>query len=104
MSIQFIFIVTEYGCNSTPSDMWTPRSKLFTNYDEARAYFVRIAPGVNDKDNIATKYINTSYNPNSTDIEYIIIENICQEPGYCDGNWNCAKRPYGAVIARYGLL
>ena len=97
MSVQFIFIVTEYGCNSTPSDMWTPRSKLFTNYDEARAYFVRIAPCVNDEENNATQYINTSYNPNSTDIEYIVIENICENSDY-------AKRPSGVVIARYGLF
>jgi hypothetical protein len=96
MTTQFIFIVTEYGCNSTPSDMWTPISKLFTNYEEAYAYFLKIAPPT-DKGNIATQYINTSYNPNSTSVEYIVIRNICEDPYH-------AKRPNGAVIARYGLI
>lgn len=98
MTTQFIFIVTEYGCNSSPSDMWTPSSKLFTNYEEAHAYFLRIAPCVNDEENNATtQYINTSYNPNSTSVEYIVIQNICEDPDH-------AKRPSGAVIARYGLV
>ena len=31
MDNQVVFIVTSYGCNSTPSDMWIPESKLFEN-------------------------------------------------------------------------
>ena len=28
----FQYIVTEYGCNSSPSDMWTPISKVFKDW------------------------------------------------------------------------
>ena len=37
MDKHVVFIVTCYGCNSTPSDMWIPRSKNFTKYEDAYA-------------------------------------------------------------------
>ena len=88
--MQYLFIVTEYGCNSTPGDMWIPHSKLFTNYTEAYEYFKRLAPSSDD----VTHYINESYDPNSRDSEYIIIE---------DRHQGLVKRPYGVVIARFGM-
>ena len=33
MDTQIVYIVTIYGCNSTPSDMWTPKSKIFVIRD-----------------------------------------------------------------------
>jgi hypothetical protein len=88
--MQHVFIVTEYGCNSTPGDMWIPHSELFTDYTEAYQYFSRLAPTSDD----VTRYVNESYDPNSTDGKYTIIFDIHQ---------GLTKRPYGVVIARYGI-
>ena len=98
----FIFIVTEYGCNSSPSAMWVPHSKLFTSYESAYNYFITISPSIDKTERdyeTATHYINGKYDPNT--FEYIVIENRCQTGD--DGETNCAKRPRGAVIARYGI-
>jgi hypothetical protein len=100
-----IFIVTEYGCNSSPSDMWTPSSKLFTNYAEAYEYFLKVSPTI-DKEckyyQEAEQYVNSSYDSNSENNGYIVIENRCQT---CvgDKDTSYAKRPYGAVIARHRM-
>jgi hypothetical protein len=91
----YIYIVTHYGCNSTHNDMWIPCSKLFTDFTKAYENFLSIAPSIDDEDQLARRYINGSYDPNSTNVEYIVIEDRCQ-----DGD--CAKRPFGALIARCG--
>lgn len=88
--MQHVFIVTEYGCNSTPNDMWIPHSKLFSDYTEAYQYFSRLVPSSDD----VIRYVNESYDPNSTDEEYTII---------FDMHLSNVKRPYGVVIARYGM-
>lgn len=100
MNKQFVYIVTIYGCNSTPSDMWIPRSKLFMNYEEAYAYFLKVSPYLDDKNNIAEKFVNPVYNEEDITEDYIVIENRVQIAGYHYGDGNCAKRPVGAVIAR----
>ncbi len=87
-----LFIVTQYGCNSTPSDMWIPTTKIFTDYQEAYMHFLDISPKLAEED---TVYVNKSYDPKSPSHNYIIIENRCQS-----SDW---KRPEGAVIARYGI-
>ena len=87
-----IFIVTVYGCNSTPGDMYIPISKLFANYDDAYKYYLLVSPAIDDDDR-ASRYVNASYDSNSTSNEYIIIEDRQLD----------AKRPAGAVIARYGM-
>ncbi len=87
-----LFIVTHYGCNSSPSNMWTPSSKIFTDYKEAYTYFRDIAPELTDEDDL---YVNKSYDPMSMSYDYIVIENRCQS-----SDW---KRPEGVVIARYGI-
>ena len=91
-----IFIVTEYGCNSSPSDMVTPTSKLFLDYAEAYdrslAYYEEL-----------NQCVNTSYDPNSGNNGYIVIESRCQTYNRGDEDLNYAKRPYGAVIARHRI-
>ena len=84
-----LFIVTEYGCNSTPGDLWIPISKLFTSYAEAYAHFEAIST-VTD----CEVYVNKAYDPKSASNEYIFIENR-RDPK--------TKRPWGVVIARYGV-
>jgi len=99
--------VTEYGCNSSPSDMWTPLSKLFTDYKAAYEYFISLSPPMDktDKDyETAVHYINYKYDPSIESTTYIVIENICQTGADGDGiDTKCAKRPRGVVIARCGM-
>jgi len=90
------YIVTRYGCNSSHNDMWIPCSKAFADFTKAYEYFLSIAPSIDDEDPLARRYVNSSYDPNSTNAEYTVIEDRCQ-----DGD--CAKRPFGAVIARCGI-
>lgn len=100
MDNKVVFIVTHYGCNSSPSDMWTPNSEIFVNYDEAYTYFLSISPSLIDKENKAVIYVNEKYNDENTSTDYIIIENRVQIAGYCNGDGYCAKRPEGVVIAK----
>ena len=86
----FFFFIN--GCNSTPSNMWTPNSKIFLNYHQAYEYFLDMSPSLDDNDNIAKQFINTEYKD-----EYIVIENRVQIAGYHNGEGNCAKRPYGKI-------
>ena len=101
-----IFIVTEYGCNSSPSDMVTPTSKLFLDYSEAYEHFLKVSPPI---DRSLAYYeelnqcVNTSYNPTGGNNGYIVIESRCQTYNRGDEDLNYAKRPYGAVIARHRI-
>ena len=95
-----VYIVTTYGCNSSPSDLWTPENRVFVNYDDAYCYFLKVAPSLDDEYNRAEKYINSSYNHEDIKKDYILIENRVQIYGYHSGEGNCAKRPFGAVISR----
>lgn len=105
-----MYIVTIYGCNSTPSDMWIPQSKLFVNYQEAYSYFLEVSPSLTDEYNIAKQYINSEYKEDYMGLAsqlselltegYMVIENRVQIAGYENGF--CAKRPCGAVIAKIG--
>jgi hypothetical protein len=87
----FLYVVTEYGCNSTPNDMWTPISKIFTDFAEADKYFKDICPEVAGHE----IYVNREFRMTNLSHDYIIIENRCQS--YDE------KRPCGVVIARYGI-
>ena len=100
MDNQVLYIVTHYGCNSTPSHMWTPNSKIFVNYEHAYAYFLKVAPDLNDECNKAVQFINDKYNAEDMTEDYIVIENRVQIEGYHSGKFNCAKRPQGAVISK----
>ena len=98
MDTQIVYIVTIYGCNSTPSDMWTPESKIFVNYEDAYSYFLKVAPDLDDESNKAQQFINSKDKDITKD--YIVIENRVHIGGYDCGEDNCAKRPEGAVISR----
>lgn len=102
MENQIVYIVTHYGCNSTPSDMWTPESKIFMNYEEAYAHFLKVSPSLEDEYNEADQFVNHRYKAEEeANKDYIVIENRVQIAGG-DGRY-CAKRPEGAVIARSTL-
>ena len=93
----FVYIVTHYGCNSTPGDIYIPTSTLFTNYGEAYDHYLfisqRITLGLTDKEAGASHYINHAYDPNDSKCDYTVIE----DRKLCD------KRATGVVIARCGL-
>lgn len=93
-----IYIVTCYGCNSTPSDLWTPYSQIFNDYDTAYAYFLSVSPVLDDNDNVAEKWRNDKHE--TLDDHYVVIENRRQLAYSDDYDLGCAKRPKGAVIAR----
>lgn len=98
MTHKNVYIVTVYGCDSTPSAMWIPQSKLFDNYSIAYEYFLKCSPPLDDLYNKATQYLNIDVDQ---DKEYIVIENRVQIAGYHYGDTGCcAKRPYGVVIAQ----
>ena len=100
----FVFIVTSYGCNSTPSDLWVPHSKIFMKYDEAYAYFLKESPPLDDDYNRAEQVIHNIYKEGVTQDDmtkdYVIIEHRVELAGYHCGDGHYAKRPRGAVIAR----
>lgn len=102
MDNRVVFIVTRYGCDSMPSSMWVPESKIFTNYEEAYNYFVKVSPPLDDEYNIAEQFINVRYNKDDMTKNYIMIENRVQVAGYhCEEDCSIyAKRPRGAVIVR----
>ena len=98
-----VFIVTSYGCNSTPSDLWVPHSKIFTKYDEAYSYFLKMSPPLDDEYNRAEQVINDTYKEDDMTKDYVIMEYRVELAGYHCGeedSGNYAKRPQGAVIAR----
>lgn len=100
MDNQVVYIITSYGCNSTPSDMWVPESKLFVNYEDAYSYFLKAAPDLDNEWNKAVQLINHNYNSEDITKDYVVIENRVQIAGYHCGEPNCAKRPEGTVIAK----
>ena len=101
MDNQFVYVVTKYGCNSTPNDMLIPDSKLFVNYEDAYAYFLKMSPLLDDKDNEATQIINSRYKNDVISNDSIIIEARVHVAGaQCRKGCYPAKRPIGVVISR----
>ena len=79
--------------------MWIPRSKTFTKYEEAYAYFLKVSPPLDDEDNRAEQVIHDTCKDGTKD--YVIIEHRVELAGYhCGDSGHYAKRPNGAVIAR----
>ena len=98
---EVLYIVTQYGCNSTPSEMWPPETDVFTDYEKAYKRFLGVSPDLDDEDNRAERTVHTIDIGNEKIVEgYTLIESRVQVPGYYDGDGSCAKRPEGAVIAR----
>ncbi len=94
-----VYAVIQYGCNSSPSDMWTPITNLFKNFNEAYEHFLKVSPNLNDTDNETEQYIYT-FNVDKLGKTFE-IENRVQVYGYHSGtSGNFAKRPFGAVITR----
>jgi hypothetical protein len=99
-----IYIVTYYGCDSTPISLVTPESKLFKIFRDAHEYFLQISPDVNDGDNYAGKYIS-KFDSSKINEKYSIIEVRVQTDCYhidYDNDYDIlySKRPSGAVFAR----
>ena len=52
-----LYVVTEYGCNSSPNNLWTPRNTIFKVFNDAYEYFISVSPELNDAYITAEKYI-----------------------------------------------
>lgn len=99
-----LYVVSEYGCNSDAHTVWPPKSRVFSTYDAAYAYFLKIAPRLDDPDNRAKQHINTFSREELGNKDYVHIEHRVQLPGYLDGDGTCSKRPCGAVIGVTKLM
>lgn len=103
MSTEYIYVVTEFGCNSSGHCMWTPRSRVFTIYEDAYKNFLAVSPTLDDHNNnraTLEAITRADYDEKVSKKEvYIVIETRVHTPGYLDGDGTCAKRPYGAVIS-----
>jgi len=100
------YIVTIFGCNSTPNDMWYPETYGFTEFTKAYEYYLKRMPNVNDLTNYAVRYIPT-FEVAKLHQPSMIIDTCKQEAGYPSLNMkddgtiiSFAKRPYGAVLSR----
>jgi hypothetical protein len=96
MSYEYVYVVTEYGSNSTPGDLWTPISKVFVSRDAAYKHFQKVSPPMDfedDDDFPVTRYAITSE-------EYDAKVAKKEERIVIEVNFNGGlKRPDGAVIA-----
>lgn len=98
--MSYLYIVTEYGCNSCAHSMWPPKSSAFTDFDAAYAYFLQVSPRLDDTENRAEQKMNPQvFKQREKQEEHIIIEIRAHIPGYLDGDGTCSKRPQGAVFA-----
>jgi hypothetical protein len=89
--IMEVYVVTEFGCNSTPSDMYPPSTWVFTDREKAYQCYHDHAPSLTDIENMAERTILKSG-------ECII--QLCGYP-YED---NRAKRPYGVSITKEKIM
>jgi hypothetical protein len=101
MSYEYIYVVTRYGSNSTPGDLWTPISKVFVSRDAAYKHFQKVSPpmGLEDDDDFpVTRYAITSeeYDAKVAKKEDHIVIEINFNGGM--------KRPDGAVIVATRLV
>jgi hypothetical protein len=96
---KIIYIVTTFECNSTPCEMYEPKSKMFSNYGEAYHYFLHVAPDINDIENRATQRKNDDYHNSCEKEEYIVIESRIKDTGYYEAERTSAKTSYGAFIS-----
>ncbi len=73
MDNQVVYVVTEYGCNSTPNDMLVPVSKIFVNYEAAYAYFLKMSPCLDDKDNDMVDIVNVEMITKNDNNTFILL-------------------------------
>jgi len=86
-----VYVVTEFGCNSTPSDMYPPTTWVFTDREKAYQCYHDHAPSLTDMDNEAEQIMLKSG------------ECIIQLCGYPSEPCR-AKRPYGVSITKEKIM
>lgn len=75
-----IYVVVEFGCNSSYNDMWPPKVQVFIDKDAAMAVYSKLKKGIE----------GVPYKEYNNDNSMTIIQ---------QGGDEGAKRPEGAMIA-----
>ena len=101
MSAEYVYVVTRYGSNSTPGDLWTPISSVFLSRELAYKHFQKVSPPMDfedDDDFPVTRYAITSeeFDAKVAKKEDHILIEVKFNGGL--------KRPDGAVIVATKLV
>ena len=95
MSAEYVYVVTRYGSNSTPGDLWTPISSVFLSRELAYKHFQKVSPPMDFEDD--DDFPITKYAISSEDYDAKVAkkeDHILIEVKFNGG----LKRPDGAVI------
>lgn len=96
-----VYTVVHFGCDSSPSDMWVPTTRVFSDKNQAYVYYRSICP-VYDPDDDNDEDDEDDYEEKGYDRSTLYTldngECIIQRYGYHSGIGNRAKRPTGALI------
>ena len=99
-----IYTVVHFGCDSSPSDMWVPTTRVFTDEKQAYEYYHSICPAYDpddddEDDDEDDGFFSTRKWCDKADKHNLDNgECIMQLSGYHDSIPNRAKRPEGALI------
>jgi hypothetical protein len=97
MDSQYLYVVTIYGLDGS-GQMYLPENRLFINYDDAYAFFLKEAPRL-DNDIITEQCTADEFMP--TIKGSTIIECREQSVGFhMSTTGHYAKRPKGVVITK----
>lgn len=95
MSSEYIYVVTEYGSNSTPGDLWTPISRVFLSRELAYKHFQKVSPPMDFEVEDDFRVIRYAITSEEFDAK------VAKKEGHIliEVNFNgLMKRPDGAVI------
>jgi len=85
-----VYVVTLFGCNSTPNEMYAPTTVVFSDRQTAYQHYRRHAPSLNDVYNRAER---TTFESGECIIQ------LCGYP-----QMDRAKRPFGVSISKEKIM
>jgi hypothetical protein len=86
-----VYVVTEFGCNSSYNDMYPPYTKVFIDRDKAYEYYFQCVKPLIEASQLHDKYCNCG----------VPIQNYKNKDSECviqEGGDDGAKRPLGIKI------
>jgi hypothetical protein len=87
MTEKTIYTVILFGCNNASSDMWVPETHVFTNKEDAYAFYHKYVPSLNNPKEPAT------FHPARHDFLEAVIQKCC----------NNNKVPCGIKISEHRI-